>query len=385
MHLYAPKANSANEYKFQHLCAYVLITIKNVRADCKYVYLESPGGSMFLQGGQTADLTAQYPKFTGEAAEQCFVELPEDHSKIVIYAPILSGEWPDGKDFKVKFFRDKDWGQEYGKNDLVDEPVINHKGKLVTGGIINRGEIVVLPDIVFEGGEASGLSATIEGGLTWLSGTKIGLWDGSALTEKTVASGNVAVGEFEGDIPAGATYAVTPTTGVTLEGTTLTYENAQWGFNTGSLLFGAVGEPASPAYLKSVAFKNLGATIRVTLKNIPAAAKYVFLECGGRQFFYFNATVDPFAENPVIEATAKDEWCFIALPEHTDIIAQYTVDLPILTGEFATPPWGFKGECYSEMDWGAKVSNKPQSDEIETDGTIKRGDIFYVNLSFEAL
>ena len=30
VHLYAPKANSANEYRFQHLCAYVLVTIKNL-------------------------------------------------------------------------------------------------------------------------------------------------------------------------------------------------------------------------------------------------------------------------------------------------------------------------------------------------------------------
>ena len=66
---------------------------------------------MFLQGGESANLNDEYPKFSGEAAEQCFVELPEDHSKIVIYAPILPGEWKDGKDFKVKFFRDKDWGR----------------------------------------------------------------------------------------------------------------------------------------------------------------------------------------------------------------------------------------------------------------------------------
>jgi hypothetical protein len=389
IHLYAPKANAANEYKFQHLCAYALITIKNLRADCKYAYLESPGGSMFLQGGESADLTAEYPKLAGEAAEQCFVELPEDHSKIVIYAPILPGEWKDGKDFKVKFFRDKDWGQEYGKNDLADEPVINHKGKIVTGGLVNRGEIIVFPDIVFEGAAASGISATIEGGLTWLAGTKIGLWDGTTLTEKTVSGGNVAVGEFEGEIPDGVLGAITPTTGVSFEGPVLTYTNDQWNFTPGALLYGTLDEPASPEYLKSIAFKNVGATIRVTLKNIPAAAKTVFLECGGRQFFFYEATADLSAEEPVLTPTAKDEWCVMVLPEHTGDIASLTFDIPILTGEYATPPWGFKAECYSETadtwDWGAKVSNKPQSNEIETDGTIKRGDIFNVNLTFEAL
>lgn len=389
VHLYAPKANSANEYKFQHLCAYALITIKNLRADCKYAYLESPGGSMFLQGGESANLNDEYPKFSGEAAEQCFVELPEDHSKIVIYAPILPGEWKDGKDFKVKFFRDKDWGQEYGKGELEAEPVINHRGKIVTGGIVNRGEIIVFPDIVFEGAAASGISATIEGGLTWLSGTKIGLWNGTTLTEKTVASGNVAVGEFEGDVPENALYAITPTTGIELDGTSLKYTNDQWNFAPGAFLFGTVGEPTSSAYLKSIAFKNMGATIRVTLKNIPAAAKTVFLECGARPFFFFEGTVNPLDENPVIEAAAKDEWCVMVLPEHTGDIASLTFDIPILTGAYDTPPWGFKAECYSvtadDWDWGAKVSNKPQSNEIETTGTINRGDIFNVNLTFEAL
>ena len=388
VHLYAPKAGTANEYKFQHLCAYVLVTIKNVRADCKYVYLESPGGSMFIQGGESADLTAEWPKLTGEAAEQCFVKLPEDHSKIVLYIPILSGEWPDGKAFKVKFFQDQAWPKEYGKGDLADEPVLNQVGALVTGGVINRGEIVVLPEIVFEGGAASGMSATIEGGLSWLPGAKIGLWDGSAFTEKTVASGGVAVGEFEGDIPAGATCAVAPMgEGVTytIEGTTLSVTREKWGYVTGPALYGTIGDPASPAYLKSIDFKHLGAVVRVTLKNIPAAAQYVFFECGGQPFFYFEATADLSAENPVLTDTAHDEWCFVALPEHTGDIASWTVDLPILSGAYTTPSSGFKAECYSDIDWSAKVSNKPQSNEIQLTDGIKRGDVLNVNLSFEAL
>lgn len=385
VHLYAPKAGTANEYKFQHLCAYVLVTIKNVRADCKYVYLESPGGSMFIQGGESADLTAEWPKLTGEAAEQCFVKLPEDHSKIVLYIPIISGEWPDGKAFKVKFFQDQDWPKEYGKGDLADEPVINQVGALVTGGVINRGEIVVLPEIVFEGGAASGMSATIEGGLSWLPGAKIGLWDGSAFTEKTVASGGVAVGEFEGDIPAGATAAVSPVAGVTIEGNTLSVAREQVGYTTGALLYGTIGDPASPAYLKSVDFKHLGAVIRVTFKNIPEGTNGIFLECGARPFFYFSGTADLSAENPVISSEDKNEWCFLAVPEHTGAIASWTVDVPILTGAYDTPPWGIKAECYVDCGWSDKTSNKPQSNEIQTTGTINRGDVFNVTLEFEAL
>ena len=388
VHLYAPKQGTANEYKFQHLCAYLMVTIKNLRADCGYVYLETMSGNIFLCGGPSADLTAEYPKFTDGANSEGFMPVPADHSKITLYAPVLPGEW-DNKYVTVKFFQQADWGYEYGKNELVSEPSLNVKGYMQTGGVVNRGDLIVLPDIVFEGAAASGMSATIEGGLTWLSGTKIGLWDGTTLTEKTVAGGNVAVGEFEGDIPAGATFAIAPASCVTVEGTTLHYASDQWGITPGAFLYGEIGEPASPEYLKSIAFKNLCATIRVTLKNIPAAAKSVFLECGGRPFFFFDATVNLQDENPVVEATSTNEWCLLILPEHSGDIAQLVVDLPILTGEYATPPWGFKAECYSvtpdEWDWGAKVSNKPQSNEIETDGTIKRGDIFNVNLTLEAL
>lgn len=386
VHLYAPKAGTANEYKFQHLCAYVLVTIKNVRADCKYVYLESPGGSMFIHGGESADLTAEWPKLTGEAAEQCFVKLPEDHSKIVLYIPIISGEWPDGKAFKVKFFQDQDWPKEYGKGDLADEPVLNQVGALVTGGVINRGEIVVLPEIVFEGGAASGMSATIEGGLSWLPGAKIGLWDGSAFTEKTVVSGGVAVGEFEGDIPAGATAAVSPVGNVSIEGNTLTITNNSENYPTTAALYGTIGEPTSPAYLKSVNLKHLGAVVRVTLKNIPAATEYVFLECGGQQFFYWGGTVDLSAEEPVITDTGHGENCWLKVPAHTGDIASWTVDVPILTGAYSTPSWGFKGECYTEIwNWGSKVSSKPQSNEIQITDGVKRGDVFNVNLTFSAL
>ena len=384
--MYAPAAAETKDYKFQHLCAYVRVTIKNLPEEARYAFVETTQGNNFLTGETSADLSAEYPKFTGGDGDFGFIDVPE-HTGILpvweLYVPITTGEY-DNKQFRITFFAEPGEEQSIWEVEM-DKAVYNHKGFLQTGGVVNRGDLYSLPDIVFEGGEASGLSATIEGGLTWLSGTKIGLWDGANLTEMTVSGGNVAVGEFQGEIPEGAQYAITPTTGISLEGATLKYTNSQWGFTPGAFLFGAVGEPTSSAYLKSVAFKNMGATIRVTLKNIPAAANYVFLECGARQFFFFEGTVNPLDKNPVIDASAKDEWCFVALPEHTGDIPQWVLDIPILTGEYATPPWGFQAECYSEMDFGTKVSNKPRSDEIETDGTIKRGDIFNVTLSFEAL
>ena len=150
VHMYAPKTGNSNTYKFQHLCAYVMVTIKNLRADCKYVFLETAGGNFFLVGGQMASLTAEYPKFEGSIGinDWGFVELPEDHSNIVLYAPVLPGEW-DNKLFNVKFFQQADFAWEYGKGNLSSEPSINKTGHLQTGGYINRGDLIVLPEIVF--------------------------------------------------------------------------------------------------------------------------------------------------------------------------------------------------------------------------------------------
>lgn len=381
VHLYAPKADQ-NSLKFQHLCAYILLTIKNVRSDCKYVYLESPNGSMLITGGQSADLTAEWPKFTSGGGESAFIALPEDHSKIVIYAPILPGEWADGKAFKVKFFKDLGWAYEYGKGDLADEPVINHIGALTTGGVINRGEIVVLPEIVFEGGQASGLSATIEGGLTWLSGSTIGLWDGSSMTSKTVSSGNVAVGEFEGDVPTGATVAVSPVDGVSVSDNTLSISKGQYEYTLGASLYGTVGEPASSAYLKSVAFKHLGAVVRATLNNVPENATNIFIETNSNsKFFYTAATCDLSASEPTLTATDTKDWVFAALPAHS-AGAKIVIDIPIAPGEYERTNPGVNIELYTTNGFAGKIDNSKVNNTLES-GSIKRGDVFELSYNWE--
>lgn len=386
--LYAPAAAETKDYKFQHLCAYVKVTFKNIPAEAKYAFVETTKGNNFITDEASADLSAEYPKFTNGVGDWGFIDIPE-HAGVLpkweLYVPILTGEY-DNKQFRITLFREP-VGEESIWDAEMDKAVYNHKGFLQTGGVVNRGDIFSLPDIVFEGGAASGMSATIEGGLTWLEGTKIGLWDGSAFTEKTVVGGNSSTGEFEGDIPAGATVAVSPVAGVSIEGNTLTIERSQWDYNTGgALLYGSVGDPVSSAYLKSVNFKHLGAVVRLTLKNIPADTKGIFVECGARPFFYFKGTADLSAAEPVVAGEGTNEWCWVKVPEHTEAIASWTIDLPILTGEFATPPWGFKAECYNGDDYGApKTSNKPQSNEIQTTGTINRGDVFNVTLEFEAL
>lgn len=374
VHLYAPKSDAANEYKFQHLCAYAMVTLKNVRPDCKYIYLETTGGDLFLTGGQGADLTAEYPKFTTGAQAQGFIQLPEDHSKIVVYAPIIPGEW-DNKYFIVKFFQDLGWDYEYGKGILPDEPVLNKAGYLQTGGFINRGDLIVLPAIEFEGGTASGLGATIEGGLSWLSGAKIGLYDGSAFSEMSLVGGNVAEGEFEGEIPAGATVAVSPASGMSLSGNTLRIEKATWGYTLGPVLYGPVGE-GTASYEKTVAFKHLGAVVRATLNNVPESVTHLFVETGASSKFFFNAaTCDLSADVPVLTAEAVNDWVFAAVPPHGDG-ARLVIDVPVAPGTYDDASPMFNIELYTEMDWGGKIDGTKQNKRLEeTGGVIKRGDV----------
>ena len=384
VHLYAPKAGDANSYKFQHLCAYLMVTIKNVRADCKYAYLETVNGEFFLTGGQTATITSEteFPKFTAGAQAQGFVPLPEDHSKIVFYAPVIPGEW-DNKYITIKFFQDLDWDKEYGKGALSGEENINKVGYIQTGGVINRGDLIVLPAIDFGGGEGggSGLSATIEGGLSWLSGSTIGLWNGTGLTPMTVASGNVAEGEFEGDLPEGASYAIAPTTGVTLEGTVLTIEKDTWNYALGPAIFGPVGAPTSSSFAASVAFKHLGAVVRATLNNVPEAVKWVFLETGpDSKFFYNEASADLSTETPTLAGDAVNDWCFAALPEHGDA-ARIVLDVPILPGEYKDTAPMFNIELYTEPDWGKKIDgSKLNMRMTDTAGKLPRGTV--VELSY---
>ena len=101
--------------------------------------------------------------------------------------------------------------------------------------------------------------------------------------------------------------------------------------------------------------------------------------------FYFSGTADLSAEEPVITSDDTNEWAFVVVPDHTGVLASWTFDVPILTGAFSTPAWGVKAEGYTGIGWSDKNTNKPQSSELEIDGGIKRGDIYNVTLTFEAL
>lgn len=389
--MYAPATATTSgsttvaSYKFSHLTAYARLTLKNIPEEAGSIFFES-NTQLFMLEGQ-ADFSAEYPKMTPvTTCDYAFYQLPERTGlmDLELYVPICLGELKDPK-FRFTLFKAT---PEFAWSDEMDKAVYNHYGYLNTKGMVNRGDLFVLPTVVFEGGVASGVSASIEGGLAWASGSTIGLWDGTSLSPMTLIGGNVAVGEFEGEVPEAATIAVSPYTGMSIDGNILSITNDSSNYPTVPVLWGTVGDPTSSAYLKSIAFKQLGATIIVNLSNIPAASQYVFLECGGQSFFYWEATADLSAEAPELVVTAKGESMFIKLPEHSEDIAKLSVAIPICTGEYGKPSWGFKAECYEKpFDWPTKTSKdaRDYSLDFAANGGIHRGDVFEVNLTLEAL
>lgn len=132
-------------FKFAHLGALAGLTLKNIPAEAKFVFLESNKQLFFLDG--TADMTVDYPKFSSDIStcDYAFVALPEHSAAIeslTLYVPIVTGELTDPK-FRFTLFTDTDWGAE------MDKATYNHYGFLNTKGYINRGDLFVLPDVTF--------------------------------------------------------------------------------------------------------------------------------------------------------------------------------------------------------------------------------------------
>lgn len=134
---------SVANFKFAHLGAAVYVSIKNIPAEAKFIFIESDK-RIFIEEG-TADLSAEFPKFTSaECGDWDFIELPE-HSGAIdykMYIPILPCAMTDPK-FRFTLFSDADWGAEFPKDPY------NHYGYLGTGGYINRGDLFVLPEVTF--------------------------------------------------------------------------------------------------------------------------------------------------------------------------------------------------------------------------------------------
>lgn len=190
-----------------------------------------------------------------------------------------------------------------------------------------------------------------KGRFYWEKGDKIGIWTGSGLTEFTLDTpyANMTYGKFKGTVPEGSSisensFAVYPYDGVSIDGTAVTLPS-----------YGSLGDyPVRSAYLYSTkapeleaedgvaakfAFNHLTAYFRVTLKNIQASAKGVFLECycpnatGNNKYFLMGGSVDLSSGVPELTPNTAD-WMFVKFPEHSGVIESLTLQLPIVPGTY---------------------------------------------------
>ena len=363
-------------FSFKMLSAVVKFTLRNRPSDWKWIYFENYGTapfSIFPAETATAQTTDAFPTISGTNKGDWPVVLPDlgGYPDVVdFYLPLLPGDsYSSNVLFKFK--------PQKTLNTFSDvDNSLRRTGKFTDISTLSRGQLLVVPDLIY------GVQASIEGDLAWKSGMTMNLFRGTTSAAMTLDGSYVGntEGMLFGAAPVNPAFGVSSTgsTGISVAGSTLTITNNGDNYPTNYALYG------TPDASGNYAMKHLGATVHLTLNNIPAATNYIFLECGGRQFFYKNATADLSAATPVLTGTSTGENAWIAVPEHTGDIAQLVVDIPILAGDYATPSWGFKAECYTSI-WGTKTSSKPQSNEIVTDGHIYRGDVLNVNLTFSAL
>ena len=218
--------------------------------------------------------------------------------------------------------------------------------------------------------------------LVWEAGDVIGVWTGSAFTPFTVdaACAGQGAGTFTGTLPEGgaineSSYAVFPyREGDTMEGTV--YKSDLTDRNTKYAL--AAKPTATASGSTTVAdykFGQLTAAVKVTVKNIPAEANFIFFE-SDKQLFVNNAEADLSAEFPKFNVTETGDWYFYALPEHTGAIESLDLVVPIVTGGFAGPKFRFT--LFSAEDWGAEFPKDPYNHYgfLDTGGVINRSDVF---------
>lgn len=363
-------------FAFKLLTAVAKVPIYNIPADAKWIFVETSADTprnIFMSDTATASTTDATPVVNGgDHSEGWYMTLPY-HAGIIdhldFYIPLYPGSYSSNVQFKIKPQNAVGtWGNmtEYFRN-----------GYFTDIATLNRKRLLVLPAIVYPA--EVNVSATIEGGLSWKDGMTLNLYrsstadvftlDGSAIGQTT--------GTFTGTMTHLSRYAISSTgsTSLAVAGTTLTITNNADAYPVDYAMYGVPNE--SGVY----EMKHLGATVHLTINNIPEATNYVFVECGGRSIFYASGTVDLSAETPVVTGTSARESLFFKVPDHIGDIAQLVVDLPILTGSFSNQAFGV--ELYEKAwDWGTKTASKQTSQTITTGGTINRGDVFNITYTF---
>lgn len=364
-------------FEFKMLSAVVKFTLRNRPSDWKWIYFENYGTapfSIFPAETATAQTTDAFPTISGTNKGDWPVVLPDlgGYPDVVdFYLPLLPGDsYSSNVLFKFKPQKTLNaWSD-------VDNSLMR-TGRFTDISTLSRGQLLVVPDLVY------GVQASIEGDLAWKSGMTLNLFRGTTSAAMTLDGSYAGAtdGMLFGAAPVNPTFGVSSTgsTNLSVAGNTLTITNNADAYPTDYALY---GEPDGSG---NYALKHLGATFHVTFNNIPAAANYIYLECGGRQLFYSSGTVDLTAATPVVAgATSRENIC-LKLPDHASDIASWTVDIPILSGSFDTPAWGVQALACTAASWTTQVdgTNKPADYSVKfAGGTVNRGDVYNVNLTF---
>ena len=371
-------------FSFKMLGATVKFSVYNIPSDWKWIYFENYGTSpfnIFPDATATAVTTDAEPTMSGNHTGGWSVVLPDNASsleKVDFYLPLLPGEYSNEVLFKFKPQTTLEaWSD-------VDNS-LRRTGKFTNITNLRRAQLLIVPDLVYPKDVAGGISATIEEGATWHEGTTINLFNTTVadVFSLDAASAGQTTGTFSGTLTKKLNFAVSSTgsSSISVAGTTLTVNNNQWDYPVRYALYGKAEEASG--FIANYPMKHLGATVRITVNNISASTKYLFMECGGRPFFYFNGTADLSEATPVITSTSTNEWIVVALPDHNAAIPSMTFDIPILTGAYDNPPWGFAVEGHSEASLSQETAttDKPRDYSMVTGGTINRGDIFNLNVT----
>ncbi|MDD6365066.1 MAG: fimbrillin family protein [Bacteroidales bacterium] len=221
-------------------------------------------------------------------------------------------------------------------------------------------------------------TGSVLGKFAWETGDAIGIWTGAEFTRFTIEESSVgqSAGTFTGTLPEGGSisensYAVYPyAEGLSLEGSVISVSDLMGNIPLAAKPVAQSGAGAVTSYK----FGLTTALFRLTLKNIPAEANFVFIESTSK-IFAVDGTVDMGAEYPKLTSGGAD-WQFIALPEHSGAISEYELYVPIVPGEWADPMFRFT--LFTADDWGSEMAKDPYNHRcnVVSGGYINRGDLF---------
>lgn len=232
---------------------------------------------------------------------------------------------------------------------------------------------------------------TEKGKFVWQKGDVIGVWTGSEMTAFTLDDewADNTYGTFTGTLPEGGkidenSYAVYPNGELSADPSSKTLalnEYSQWDFPSKNIRVFAKPEPAvtGTTTVADYKFQHISAYFRVTLKNVPVAAKAFFIE-STKQLFLKGGSVDVSGDSPVLTPVTND-WVWVAIPDHTTEIASMTIYIPAVPAVYDNCK--FRIVAYESVSFSA-ATHGDYSGWLPENTTIAAGDYYvFPAITFE--